>query len=435
MIFVHEGLPRSGKSYEAVVRRIIPALQSGRQCVTNIEGIDHDKVAEVTGLPVDDVRPLLRCLTDDELSKVPTLGLKNCLLVLDEVQNYWGTRARLGPEMVKWVAEHGHHGVDVILMTQDIKDLHVIWRRRVEIRQVTLKLTGVGKPNSYSVTTYRGKGSELYEKVGTKVVTYDPKYFGTYKSYSDSDVSTDVYKDSRASVWGSSLFRVVIPGALVAALWGAWTLWGYFHPVASPDAKKPAQAAPAGRPAASPATIPAPARTMALTAVQESMKKQLALAELAARPATELLAQLGSEYRIRLAGVVQRAGRPAAGVVEWYADGARVYHRMTFDDLRALGAVLTVGESHVVVRYGEAQYLATSWPVDDPAARVSTQRLEGVQQASGVMPPPGLARPALTASPAAFVPRAVAPPVPVAPTVVSASGAHDGELLAWMRSR
>ena len=159
MIFVHEGLPRSGKSYEAVVRRIIPALQSGRQCVTNIEGIDHDKVAEVTGLPVDDVRPLLRCLTDDELSKVPALGLKNCLLVLDEVQNYWGTRARLGPDMVKWVAEHGHHGIDVILMTQDIKDLHVIWRRRVEIRQVTLKLTGVGKPNSYSVTTYRGKGS------------------------------------------------------------------------------------------------------------------------------------------------------------------------------------------------------------------------------------------------------------------------------------
>lgn len=437
MIFVHEGLPRSGKSYEAIVRRVIPALQSGRQVVTNVEGVSHDKIAEVTGLPVDDVRALLRCLTEEELSKVSTLGLKNCLLVLDEVQNYWGVKARLGPDMVKWVAEHGHHGIDVILMTQDIKDLHVIWRRRVEIRQVTLKLTGVGKPNSYSVTTYRGKGSELYEKVGTKVVTYDPKYFGTYKSYSDSDVSTDVYKDSRASVWGTSMFRVAIPAALVFAIWGAWMLWGYFHPSSTPEPVR----APTAVPVRAPGASPRPVGTVAVSApaATDRVRKAMAQAELAARPATDLFQKLDAEYRIRLAGVVQRPGRPPAGVIEWHADGGRVYHRMTFDALRDLGAVLLVGESHVVVRYGAVQYLATSWPVDDPASRVSTQRLEQVRQASGSVVAPGLAwtGPAAFPAPAApsgpTVPASGPPAASAAP--VHAAGAHDGEVLAWMRTR
>lgn len=49
MLIFHEGLPRSGKSYEAMVRHIIPALQKGRHVWAYIEGLNHARIAGATG--------------------------------------------------------------------------------------------------------------------------------------------------------------------------------------------------------------------------------------------------------------------------------------------------------------------------------------------------------------------------------------------------
>lgn len=384
MIVFHEGLPRSGKSYEAVVRRLIPALLAGRRVFTNIAGVDHERIAEAAPLPVEQVRELLHVLTDEQLLKLWTLDLKNSLLVLDEVQNTWGVKAKLPPEMVKFVAEHGHHGIDVILMSQDYKDVHVIWRRRIEVRQVTMKLTGIGKQDSYSVTTYRGKGQELYEKVSTKVVKYDPRYFGTYKSYSDSDVSTAVLKDDRATVWGSGLFRYIIPAALFVAVWGGIELWGYFHPDA------PAEATPVGKPrpvaAAAPVSAPAPAgpARVSVPAVRDRLAFDIA-------PARSMLDDLSTEHRIRLAAVLVSGGR-VDGVVEWVADGGRVIHRLTFRQLRDLGVTVEPrGDAGAILRSGSGAWLATTWPTEDPRERSSVQQVAAVSLAStGGAPSPSL---------------------------------------------
>ncbi|KAB1128555.1 zonular occludens toxin, partial [Escherichia coli] len=59
MFVFHEGLPRSGKSYEAMVKRIIPALLKGRKVYARLNGINHEKVAEASGLSVERVRELL----------------------------------------------------------------------------------------------------------------------------------------------------------------------------------------------------------------------------------------------------------------------------------------------------------------------------------------------------------------------------------------
>lgn len=397
MIVFHEGLPRSGKSYEAVVRRLIPALLAGRRVFTNIAGVDHERIADAAPLPVEKVRELLHVLTDAQLLQLWTLDLKNSLLVLDEVQNTWGVKAKLPPEMVKFVAEHGHHGIDVILMSQDYKDVHVIWRRRIEVRQVTMKLTGIGKQDSYSVTTYRGKGQELYEKVSTKVVKYDPRYFGTYKSYSDSDVSTAVLKDDRATVWGSGLFRYVIPSALFVAVWGGIELWGYFHPdapVESPPSDKPrpvAVVAPPVAVGAAPSAPTAPSR-VSDTAVRDRLAFDIA-------PARSMLGDLSAEHRIRLAAVLVSGGR-VDGVVEWVADGGRVIHRLTFRQLRDLGVTVEPrGDAGAILRSGSGAWLATTWPTDDPRERSSVQQVAAVSLAStgGAPTPPLVAKSAPTA--------------------------------------
>lgn len=98
MIVFHEGLPGSGKSYEACVYHILPALKSGRRVVTNIEGINHTKFAELTGIPESMLRQWLICVYHPEivdidrrieaqkLSILEQSG-KDALIVIDEVQN------------------------------------------------------------------------------------------------------------------------------------------------------------------------------------------------------------------------------------------------------------------------------------------------------------------------------------------------------------
>lgn len=45
-ISAYIGIPGSGKSYEAVYNVIIPAFTSGRRVVTNIYGLQKDKITE-----------------------------------------------------------------------------------------------------------------------------------------------------------------------------------------------------------------------------------------------------------------------------------------------------------------------------------------------------------------------------------------------------
>ena len=66
MIVFHEGLPGSGKSYEACVMHIIPALKAGRDVLTNINGINHKKFAELTGIPLPIVQKQLICSAHPE---------------------------------------------------------------------------------------------------------------------------------------------------------------------------------------------------------------------------------------------------------------------------------------------------------------------------------------------------------------------------------
>lgn len=96
----HEGLPGAGKSYEAVVHHIIPALKDRRSVVTNIRGMNYEKLAELTGQPLGMIQMLLINVEPAEqdseagevqrcINQIVDGTPKNSLVVWDEIQDYF----------------------------------------------------------------------------------------------------------------------------------------------------------------------------------------------------------------------------------------------------------------------------------------------------------------------------------------------------------
>lgn len=384
-ILFHEGLPRSGKSYEAMANIVIPWLKKGQEVVAYIEGLDspecQQRIAEAAEIPLERVQALLFPLTRDDMrprtikdsrgKEVQTDGTwiektrDNALHVFDEAQNWWGNRVKATPELTQFVTEHGHRGITVLLMGQSLKDVHALWRRRVDQKFVFLKLTALGTSKRYRVTVYKGQGNDEFVKVSDRVAKYDSRFFGTYKSHVGDDTITDTYTDDRINVLKTGAFKWGIPLALLLAIWGGSTAWDFFHPERLQE-PAPAVAPQAGgavipsRPPVSRETAPAPAPPAKPKSVQERH-----------------FLELTENARPRLVGLISRPDR-VDGVVEWVEPGARVVERMSLDQIRVLGvAVMQMGAA-VRLSVGDWDVLVTMWPTE-AEGRVSEARQELVR--------------------------------------------------------
>jgi len=359
-IIFHEGLPGAGKSYEAMAERIVPALSKGREVVAYVEGIDHAKVAQVVGITEARCRELLFTLTREQVDAgFIEHARDNALIVLDEAQNFWGNRAKLGKEVTQFVTEHRHRGIDLVLMGQDLRDVHTLWRRRVDIKASFLQLNGLGSSKSYSVTTHRHLGQDRYEKVGTQVRRYDPKFFGTYASVVSDDISTETFKDKRAVVWNNPLLKFGIPAGLVVAVVGFYTVRGFFHQQPAPKAATVAVQSRNEPGQASARTTPPTPQATSVQPVASPPDTRT--------PQERRFADLSSRYRIRLAGL-GTMGTRVQGIVEWVDGGTRVAERLTLDQLRDLGVSVVVTNGVVRLGVGEWLDLATMWPMESPGA-------------------------------------------------------------------
>lgn len=391
-ILFFEGLPRAGKSYEAMVTQIIPALQRGREVVAYIEGLNFERIAEVAGLPLERVKELLHPLTRDDMRNIELeeRGRKivmdgqwirktrdNALHVYDEAQNWWPNRHRPSEALTQFVTEHGHRGIDVLLMGQSLPDVLALWRRRVEQRLTFEKLTALGADNRYQVTIYKGRGNDEFTKVAANVNKYDTKYFGTYASHVSESTNTANYVDPRIRVWNNSAIKYGLPLALGLGIWGASTAWKFFHP--EPPAKPapppgmvplvPTSAVPPAQPARPPASAVVPAVLSAPQAQPDTRTAQ-----------ERYLVEISSKGRIRLAGLMEARGR-VTGVVEWLDGTTHVAERTTFDQLRALGVEIVVLHQAAHLKLGQWQALATQWPIESEGM-VSNERQAIIARAS-----------------------------------------------------
>ncbi|MBC7007788.1 Zonular occludens toxin [Pseudoalteromonas sp. BZK2] len=217
MIIFHEGLPGSGKSYEALVKHIIPSLEKGRKVYARLNGFNYEKVSELTGRTVEELKELYTEVTEEQVHTVYEIVENDCLLVIDELQNFFPSgRQKLSDEMTQFIAEHRHRGMDIVCMGQALADCHTTWKRRIERKITFLKLSMVGLDNKYKWEMYQGsingqKGDVVFKKIKSGTEKYDSKYFGSYLSHQLTTDNTDVYSDDRVNIFKSKQFMLYLP--------------------------------------------------------------------------------------------------------------------------------------------------------------------------------------------------------------------------------
>lgn len=234
MIIFHEGLPRSGKSYEATKEHIVPALKKGRKVFARINGLNYEKLAQLAEITEERCRELLHHIPEEQVHTIYEHVENDSLVIIDELQNFFPSgRQKLSDEMTKFITEHGHRGLDIITMGQSISDCHNTWRRRTQRKIQFLKLDMVGMENRYKWTAFQGslnaKGDILFTEVNSGTKKYDPEYFGAYLSHQPETTNKDNLKDERLNIFSQNSLRYGLPAFFALGIYAVYHLYGFFQ--------------------------------------------------------------------------------------------------------------------------------------------------------------------------------------------------------------
>lgn len=182
------GLQGSGKSFETVRSVILPAVRSGRRVVTNIDGLDYEKIVDYLKQkhPQDDFDlygQILKINNEDvKLEYLPSnpdcppaffpvedhpehasIVKGGDIVVIDEAWRFWGVdTGRIPVSHMTFFRMHRHYTdekgrtCDVVLVTQDITGLHRSVKNVIEFSFRMVKLKSIGAPTAYRVECYEG---------------------------------------------------------------------------------------------------------------------------------------------------------------------------------------------------------------------------------------------------------------------------------------
>lgn len=247
MINLLLGAPGGGKSYEAVVYHILPALQGGRKVVTNLPlQVDEISALDPTYRALLDIRTeSVGQVPDGDLparafSRVEDYGDKwrhpdtgaGPLYVIDECHiplPLIGT-----PKDVEhWYSLHRHESADVLLITQSYGKINKAIRDLVQIVYRVRKNVAFGSQNSYTRKVQDGLRGDV---VNTAIRTYKPQYFKFYKSHTRGGGAELGAKDIKP-FW--LRWPVLAFGAMVLFVIGYTAMADLGNPMAP---KKPVQA-------------------------------------------------------------------------------------------------------------------------------------------------------------------------------------------------
>lgn len=395
MIIFHEGLPRSGKSYEACVKQIIPALLKRRQVFAYIEGIDHQKFAEVTGIPVEEMTGKTQlvkiqpseyaALTNDEkslvlknadgwfrpaytglLHQIELEQVKNIsrhvandsLVVIDEVQDHWPVSTKpLDKDITTFVTQHGHRGIDIIIMGQDNRDCHALWKRRIDQLFVFVKQDAIGRPTKYTWSSFKqNKGKFIKLNSGTG--EYEEKYFGLYKSHTDGTLNKETKQDDRSNIFKSAIFRYYLPAFVVVLLVAMVYIYRFF----SGGGLIKAEQLPSASPVKTHPAGVSPAKPIPPSKPKETEKPQSTYSH------EQYIEEVVTETKPRLAAIIE--GRDLEGrkvVTAWvqFLDKSnRVIEQFDLLQLRAFGWRYRRMAYGLKLFKGDRDIVVTSWPLN-----------------------------------------------------------------------
>ncbi|WP_019864829.1 zonular occludens toxin family protein [Methylovulum miyakonense] len=353
MIICHEGLPRSGKSYEAVVSRILPALKEGRKVFAYIEGLNHQQFADLLDKSLEEMQRLLVFVPKEHVKQIHLHVENDALVIIDELQDFFPmSKQPLDEQQTTFVTQHGHRGLDIIVMTQDHRDCHMLWKRRIDQLITFVKRDAVGQPNAYTWTTYKQRAGK-FEKLNSGSGKYDPKYFGLYSSHEPTTLNKGNYADDRANILKSPAFRFYFPAFFVALCFSIYYLYGFFHgahPVVKVKTKPPIEQPPKDRPP----EMAMPANT---AATDKPPEKPTATAN--------YLDDILAKYKPRLVGLVENKERTKmVAIIEFLDESNRVYERLTIPQIVGFGYFVVRKPYGLLLMNGQHQYSVTAFPID-----------------------------------------------------------------------
>lgn len=183
------GPPGAGKSYEAVVYQVIPALQQGRKVITNLP-LNLEKFAlldpgypaliEVRKATSENLKPFSTLADYQDPWRHPEHGF-GPLYVIDECHIPM-PRGGTGRDVEEWYSLHRHEGADLVLMTQSYGKVSKSICDLVQTVIVLRKNTALGSQKSYRREVR--DGLTRANRIGKPAVrTYKKEYFSLYQSY------------------------------------------------------------------------------------------------------------------------------------------------------------------------------------------------------------------------------------------------------------
>lgn len=298
-----EGIPGSGKSYEAVVYHVLHALQSGRRVITNlplqvakfaainpeyealielrhqsskvlgtwdatrVDDKGNGSAFEVAGepqLPLNDNGVFGSVWDYYSAWKHPETG-QGPLFLIDECHVAMPVTGT-DPAVVQWYKLHRHFNCDVLLATQNFRDMNQPIARLIAMLVKVRSADILGSKGEYIRKVHAGYRGAV---ISTEVRKYKPEFFGLYKSHSQGNsVAESSAADVKPFLVKFKRFTRVF--VVVTLAYSSWAAYRWFTtpskllpPIANTETRKPggplvpaSGPSPAALPTGDPATQP-----------------------------------------------------------------------------------------------------------------------------------------------------------------------------------
>lgn len=226
------GRPGSGKSYEAVIRHILPALKDGRMVVTNIPlNVDwfcqfvgehcRDLIVQIDGgfhnyggkRYFSDAEHFLRYQEwRNEKNQGVYFIVDECHLPMPRTAGAGDDRVTTQKELKEYLSMHRHYGHDILLLTQNFRKVDRDVVDMVQTCYFTTKLSFLGKDDEYVCKVADGVSRNI---VTTHHREYEQKYFGAYQSHTKSEGSVQEAGTVDIPAWYQRWYNI---GAIIMAV-------------------------------------------------------------------------------------------------------------------------------------------------------------------------------------------------------------------------
>ncbi|MEH8020808.1 zonular occludens toxin domain-containing protein [Rheinheimera metallidurans] len=224
------GRPGAGKTYEAVVTHILPALKQGRKVVINIP-LNVDWFVGVLG---EEVRDLITLVDGGfhNYGQSRYFSKAKDFLQYDTWRNkenqgvyFFVDEAHLAmpqgatdKELKEYMSMHRHYGHDIMLITQNFRKVDRDIKDMVQNCYYCTKLSFLGRDEKYIVKVADGVSRNI---ITTHEREYDPKYYPAYQSHTKSTGSVTEATTADVTKWYQ---RWTTKGAVICFVLAAFIL-------------------------------------------------------------------------------------------------------------------------------------------------------------------------------------------------------------------